>query len=83
MKEASIIVTFYSRFEIVQRELRLNNVNALKADLIIHSPISDASKISVETDGRGVLRIKKIKSTSLTELRYRVEVCVSNSFFGN
>uniref|UniRef100_A0A8R1XTR6 BIG2 domain-containing protein n=1 Tax=Onchocerca volvulus TaxID=6282 RepID=A0A8R1XTR6_ONCVO len=74
VKEASIIVTFYSRFEIVQRELRLNNVNALKADLIIHSPISDASKISVETDGRGVLRIKKIKSTSLTELRYRVEL---------
>uniref|UniRef100_A0A1I7W2P4 Nuclear pore complex protein 12 n=1 Tax=Loa loa TaxID=7209 RepID=A0A1I7W2P4_LOALO len=74
VKEASVIVTFYSRFEIVQREIRLNNVNALEADLVIQSSTSAASKISVEADGGGVLRIRKIKSTSLTELRYRVEL---------
>ncbi|KAM3728661.1 Nuclear pore membrane glycoprotein [Dirofilaria immitis] len=78
VKEANVIVTFYSRFEVIQREIRLNNVNALEADLVIHSPASDASKISVETDGRGVLRIKKVKSISLTELWYRVELDINS-----
>ncbi|VBB31771.1 unnamed protein product [Acanthocheilonema viteae] len=71
---ASVIVTFYSRFEIVQREIRLNNVNALEADLVIQSSTSAASKISVEADDGGVLRLKKIKSASRTEIRYRVQV---------
>lgn len=62
----------------MQREIRLNNVNALEADLVIQSSTSAASKISVETDAGSVLRIKKIKSTSLTELRYRIEVCFPN-----
>ncbi|KAL3995141.1 hypothetical protein ACH3XW_24580 [Acanthocheilonema viteae] len=71
---ASVIVTFYSRFEIVQREIRLNNVNALEADLVIQSSTSAASKISVEADDGGVLRLKKIKSASRTEIRYRVQI---------
>ncbi|VIO88385.1 conserved hypothetical protein [Brugia malayi] len=74
VKEASVIVTFYPRFEIIQREIRLNNVNALEADLVIQSSIYAASKISVQADSGGVLHIKKVKSTSLTELRYRIEL---------
>lgn len=63
----------------MQREIRLNNVNALEADLVIRSSTSIISKISVEADVGGVLRLKKIKSVSLTELRYRIEVCVNFS----
>ncbi|VDM21773.1 unnamed protein product [Wuchereria bancrofti] len=50
VKEASVIVTFHPRFEITQREIRLNNVNALEADLVIQSSIYAASKISVQAD---------------------------------
>ncbi|CAG9532213.1 unnamed protein product, partial [Cercopithifilaria johnstoni] len=80
VKEASVIITFYSRFEIMQREIRLNNVNALEADLVVQSSPSAASKISLEADCGGVLRLKKVKSASLTELRYRVELDMNSVF---
>lgn len=67
----------------MQREIRLNNVNALEADLVIQSSTSAASKISVEADGGGALRLKKIKSSSPTELRYRVEVGTRNFVSSN
>uniref|UniRef100_A0A915PVL8 BIG2 domain-containing protein n=1 Tax=Setaria digitata TaxID=48799 RepID=A0A915PVL8_9BILA len=74
VSEASVTITFYSRFEVMQREIRLNNVNALEADLVIHSPASIANKISIESDSEGILRIKHMKSPSFTELRYLIQL---------
>lgn len=60
----------------MQREIRLNNVNTLEADLVINSPVSTSSKISLETGAGNVLLIEEMKSTSPAVLRYQIRVCI-------
>lgn len=68
---------FYSRFEVPQNEIRLDDVNAVEGIITVRVPLAIASKIHVETCSDDVLVIEKGKA-STSVLTYRIMVSSIN-----